>query len=330
MEVMRRGPRPAGRHVPLFWRLFVPNASVLLAACIILVVQPANGRIPAVVGGMTLMLVANLVLMRHAMAPLERLTELMRDIDPLRPGRRLPIIGPESEVAALTRAFNDMLDRLEAERRESARRVLVGQEAERRHVAGELHDAIGQTLTALVLQLDRLAGQPPADRRQDVALGADLARSALDDVRRLAQSLRPEVLDELGLAPALTNLCDRLTAATGLLIARRIPGELPRLPADADLVLFRVAQESLTNVVRHAGARRAEVTLERARDHLELRVADDGVGIRDEAGGGIGNGAGGIRGMRERALLVGGQLDVEASPAGGTEVRLRIPLERAP
>ena len=317
-------PPSEGRYIPLFWRLMVPNAAVLLAACIVLVVEPANGRIVALAGGLTVMLVTNFVLMRRAFAPLARLTTLMKQIDPLHPGRRIPPLGPQSEVTTLERAVNEMLDRVEAERRDSARRASADQETERRHMAAELHDEIGQNLTALILQLDRLAKREPDARREEVEEAAATARRSLEDVRGLARRLRPEVLDELGLLPALGHLCNRMSQRTGLVIVHQLPGRLPPIGDDAELVIYRVAQESLTNVVRHAGANRAEVRLAEVDGHVELSVTDDGVGCSDVR---LDSAEGGMRGMRERAVLVGGRLAVERAESGGTLVRLQVPPE---
>lgn len=322
MSPISRHMRPSGdRYVPLFWRLLIPNASVLIAACAVLIVEPANGRVVALVGGLLVMLVINVVLMRRAFAPLVRLTSLMDAVDPLDPGRRIPALGPQSEVTTLAESFNRMVERLETERRDSARRALAGQETERRRLASELHDEIGQTLTALVLQLDRLGRRVPDEARPEVADAVRTARSSLDEVRALARRLRPEVLDQLGLVPALGNLCDRLSDRTGLPIDHRLPGEPIDVDDDAQLVIYRVAQESLTNVVRHAGAGLAEVQLVQAADHVELCVEDDGIGFPPEVPGGDG----GIRGMRERALLVGGRLSLAASARGGARVCLRVP-----
>lgn len=313
------------RYIPLFWRLFIPNACVLAAACIVLIIEPANGRIPALVGGLTVMLAVNLVLMRRATGPLSRLFATIRDVDPLAPGQRTAAAGPPSEVTTLSRAFNEMLDRIETERRESARRELLAQEAERRRVAAELHDEIGQSLTAIMLDLERTLADAPPAQRDAVTRSRDAVVHLLDDVRRLARSLRPEVLDELGLGPALTNLCDRLSAQTGLDIELARNGELPPLGQDVQLVIYRVTQESLTNVVRHAHAERAQVRLTVGDSHVDLEVADDGAGIPESAGEGNG-----IRGMRERAVLIGGRLDVERGAEGGMRVRLAVPLEERP
>jgi two-component system sensor histidine kinase UhpB len=296
---------------------------VLLGAGVILWVQPANGRIVVLAGGVVVMTLINAVLMRRAFAPLERLALLMHRVDPLSPGRRIPDEGAESEVTVLARSFNEMLDRLEDERRDSARRELAAQERERRRLARELHDEVGQNLTALAMRLARIAEEadPTVAGQIEDARGATLR--TVDHVRRLAHRLRPAALDELGLVPALTSLCTDIAHSTGLTVVRELPSDLPSLATEVETVIYRVTQESLTNVVRHAGADRAEVSLAFSDvDGLILRVSDDGCGMPA-------NGAsnGGIRGMRERAVLVGGELDVARGAVRGTTVRLHVPVE---
>ena len=313
---------PASGFIPLFWRLFIPNATVLAAAGVVLIIEPANGRIPALAGGLLLMLTVNLLLMRRAVAPLARLMSVMELVDPLQPGRRLPVETAESEVTALTESFNRMLERLENERRASGHRALAAQEEERRRVAAELHDEIGQQLTALVLLLDRLARSAPGELRAQLEETMAAAKHALEDVRILAHRLRPEVLDELGLVPALRNLCDRIGTNTGLVVHRSLSPALPEISSEAELVIYRVAQESLTNVVRHARADAAHVELGTADGGVRLRVGDDGVGlpaaVRELE-------AGGIRGLRERALTIDARLRVAPVSQGGTEVVLWVP-----
>jgi two-component system, NarL family, sensor histidine kinase UhpB len=216
-----------------------------------------------------------------------------------------------------------MLDRLEAERRETARRALAAQEAERKRVAQELHDEVGQTLTAVLLQLQALAARVPPELEQPIRNAQEAARGSLEDVRAVARQLRPEALDDLGLVSALTALCTRLVAGSGLRIERRIARGLPLLDAEEELVVYRVAQESLTNAVRHARARRVEVTLEADAGSVVLTVRDDGRGLDGAAP------AHGIRGMRERALLVGGRLSVGDAGGGGVDVRLELPARSA-
>jgi two-component system sensor histidine kinase UhpB len=310
------------RFVSLFWRLFVPNVAVLLAAGTLLWLEPANGRPIALAGGVLAMVLVNVLLMRRAFAPLVRLTLLMERIDPLRPGDRLPDLGPESEVSLLTRSFNAMLDRLERERRDSARRELGAQERERARIARELHDEVGQNLTALAMLLTRLADDGDEGMSRRLLAARESTLGTVDDVRRIARQLRPDLLDELGLSAALATLCERMSENTGLRINRDLPGELPALSPEVETVLYRVAQESLTNVARHAQAREAHLSLRPQPDGgVMLRVADDGVGLGDAAPAG----RSGIRGMRERALLAGGELRIDSGDGAGTTVTLYVP-----
>jgi two-component system sensor histidine kinase UhpB len=225
-------------------------------------------------------------------------------------------------VSLLTRSFNAMLDRLERERRDSARRELAAQERERARIARELHDEVGQNLTALAMLLTRLADDGDVAMSRRLLAARESTLGTVDDVRRIARQLRPDLLDELGLAAALATLCERMSENTGLRIDRDLPGSLPSRSPEVETVLYRVAQESLTNVARHAHAREAHVSL-RVQDDggLLLRVADDGIGLGDAAAAG----RSGIRGMRERALLAGGELQIESGDRRGTIVTLRVP-----
>jgi two-component system sensor histidine kinase UhpB len=210
-----------------------------------------------------------------------------------------------------------MLERLERERRESAQRALRAQEAERRRLARELHDELGQTLTGVLLQIDEAMRAPET---ADLAAAREGARGSLDDVRRIARALRPDTLVELGLPSALNALATRFTRQTGVAVERHIARDLPALGDDADLVLYRVAQEALTNIARHAHAVHVSVELAHTDRSVVLTVDDDGRGIAPY----VGPEARGITGMRERALLVRGHLRISRSPSGGTRVRLEV------
>ncbi|HEU0305279.1 MAG TPA: histidine kinase [Gaiellaceae bacterium] len=309
----------------LFWRVFLVNAAIFVAGTLVLALSPATVSFPVelaeavvLVVGLTAMLLINLLLVRLSFAPLERLASLMGRIDLRQPGRRLDAAGPR-EVQELGRAFNDMLERLERERRESGRRALAAQETERRRVAQELHDEVGQALTAVVLHLKSLAGQAPPELRDELLYALEGARGSLEDVRRVARRLRPEALDDLGLTSALTALTSRFAQQTGISVQRSI-GPLPPLDSEAELVLYRIAQESLTNVARHADACQVALELLAADDCVFLRVVDDGRGLDGATEGD------GIRGMRERAMLAGAELTVGTPRGGGVEVSLRLPV----
>jgi two-component system, NarL family, sensor histidine kinase UhpB len=317
----------------LFWRVFATNAAVLTVACAITVIVLSPGVISSGVavvellvlaGGIGAMLVLNLVLARRAFTPLRHLTSFAHDVDPLIPGARADASGAPSEATELAAAFNEMLDRLADERRDSVRRALDAQEGERLRVAQELHDEVGQTLTSVVLQLGRTAKRVPEEYRAEIADAQETARGSLEEVRRIALQLRPEALDDLGLATALRVLGDRLSEDRDLTIDVYAAEPLPALTPEEELVLYRVAQEALTNVARHADAKRAEVCLELHDRSLELRVADDGRGVAPASEGG------GIRGMRERAVLIGARLGLTERSEGGTQVRLTLPLNADP
>jgi len=267
--------------------------------------------------GLALILVANAVLLRVGLAPLDRLTRLMRSVDPLRPGQRVPTTGGGT-IAELIRTFNEMLLRLELERRASSGRALSAQEAERHRIAQELHDEIGQSLTAILLELKRAADRAPEDLREELLHTQETARQSLDEVRRIARRLRPGVLEDLGLSSALTALASDFSRHTGIPVRRRWDTPLPALSPEQELVLYRVTQECLTNIARHAGASLVELELYGEGTSVMLRIADDGRGLDTSPEGA------GIRGMRERALLIGADLEMDSGSASGLEVRLKV------
>ncbi|MDI3408964.1 HAMP domain-containing sensor histidine kinase [Streptomyces cavernicola] len=309
----------------LFWRIFGLNALVLGAATALLLWAPVTVSVPVLiteavilVAGLGVMLIANAALLRIGLAPLDRLTRLMTTVDLLRPGQRLEVSG-HGGVAHLIRTFNDMLERLETERATSNARALSAQESERRRIAQELHDEVGQSMTAVLLGLKQIADQAGADLTAEIQQAQETTRQSLDEVRRLARRLRPGVLEDLGLVSALTSLTADFARHTGLKVVGRFDGDLPQLDRDTELVLYRVAQEGLTNAVRHADAAHVELTLRRTPRAVVLRIDDDGRGL------GIGREGAGIRGMRERALLAGATLDIGSGRTGGTRVSLSLP-----
>jgi two-component system sensor histidine kinase UhpB len=319
---------PSSGRTSLFWRVFAANALVLVATIAVLAFTPATIHDPirpaeavVLVSLLALTLLLSFFLMRHALAPLSQLAKLIRTINPQQPGRRADgFTSAVSEVSTLATAFNGMLDRLESERHDSARRALEAQEAERLRVARELHDEIGQTLTAVALRAERASEEhppPPAALRE---IGEAVQRS-LDDLRRISRELRPEALDDLGLINALIALCLRVEVQADLIVERDFRGHPEGLDADTELAVYRVAQEALTNVLRHSGARRARVSLHSDPALVTLTVSDDGNGFQP---GFVEHG--GLAGMRERALSAGGALAVDPGALGGAEVRLRVPV----
>jgi two-component system, NarL family, sensor histidine kinase UhpB len=316
----------ARRPLPLYWRVFAVNAALLTVIAVVLTVAPITISAPillteaiGVFAGLAVTLAVNALLLRHAFAPLGRLVQRMETVDLLRPGQRLQV-DRDDEIGSLLETFNRMLERLEGERQESGRRVLAAQEAERTSIARDLHDEVGQVLTGVLLQLNSIAEAAP-EHEEALREARQAVRRALDEVRRISRELRPEMLDALGLVSALTELSSSFERVSGVIVERQFEAVLPKLPPDVELAIYRIAQESLTNVARHAQARHVVVALEPGRDSVVLRVADDGRGF-----GGAPAEHGGLRGMRERALLVGGALAIKAAPEGGVEVRLEVPV----
>ena len=306
-------------RLPLLWRVFAINAALLVIATVLLVL--AHSEIHAslafvepvdVLIALAAMLAANFLLLRRTLRPIDRLVQRMRGVDLLRPGQRLAE-GGGAEVGELVHVFNQMLERLESERRESGLRAVRAQEEERARVARGLHDEVGQVLTGVLLQLE-------SDGRSEETKAA--VRQALDEVRRIARELRPELLEHLGLVSALTELSRRFAEQSGLQIERSFADDLPALSTEAELAVYRIAQESLTNVARHANASQVDLVLEPGAGSVVLRVIDDGRGMDESAAL---NGHGGLRGMREQAVLAGGALAVKPARAGGVEIRLEVP-----
>jgi two-component system sensor histidine kinase UhpB len=316
--------------MPLLWRVFVTNAAVLALATAVLAVGPFTVSVPVaateavvLLVGVLVMLGLNLLLLRPALAPLHALAETMRRMDPLEPGRRAPVVG-EPDVAALAVAFNQMLERLERERRESAQRALTMQEAERKRVARELHDEVGQTLTGIMLQIETLSAHVPPELDEAVDELRETARAGAEDVRRIAKRLRPEALDELGLRSALAALTNSFGEQAGVDLERRLE-RVEGLTDDQELVVYRVAQEALTNIARHAHAQHAAIELTQRDGMVTLVVRDDGRGLPP----GALTSSNGLRGMRERAVLIGGRIDIGPAARGGTQITLNVPTDQA-
>jgi two-component system, NarL family, sensor histidine kinase UhpB len=317
------------RTTPLFWRVFAVNGGVLATVAVLLIVTPVQISAPIkleqaliIVVGLAITLAANALLLRQTVAPLGRLVRRMETVDLLRRGQRIDV-HRDDEVGRVVQAFNRMLDRLESEREQSGRRVLAAQEAERVGIARDLHDEVGQLLTGVLLNLNSIADAAPS-QRDEIDAAKQTVRSALDEVRRISSELRPEMLEHLGLASALTELSTTFARVSGLQVERRFDATLPKLSPDAELAAYRIAQESLTNVARHAAATEVTITLERGSGSVILSVSDNGSGFD-----GPPQEHGGLRSMRERALLIDAALAVKPGRRGGVDVRLEVPVPAA-
>lgn len=311
----------------LLTRTIVINSAVITGAFLVLFLSPLALTFPPrwaefVVLGLALvvLLVVTSWAIRRSLRPLSSLSSDIARVRKLGDSTRLQV-DAAPEVQAVVGAYNGVLDRLAAEQRSRTRVTLAAQEAERRRIARELHDEIGQTLTFSLIGLANVVADHP-EWESELEQPRESVRAALEQLRTTAAALRSGVLEDLGLRAALEDLILRVEREAGLRIERNFSGA-DGLAEDQELVVFRVCQEALTNVVRHSRAAKAEVTVTRTTGQVVLRVADDGIGLTGQPGSGI-------EGMEERASLVDGVLDVLPSTAGGTEVTLVIPLGTRP
>jgi signal transduction histidine kinase len=256
-------------------------------------------------------------------------------VKPFEPEEVLVRVGTHLELAAARRVLlerNAVLDRRVEEATERLRRlttaqVLDIQEAERRRIGRELHDQIGQVLAAIKIHLqaaEQRVGQP--EQALHLKEGIRAVDAALPLVRNLALNLHPPQLDEVGLAAALRWLLDRQAQLGGFRGHFRAE-EVPRLPRELETACFRVAQEALTNVLRHAEARDVWIELHRDAGAVSLAIRDNGRGF--DAAAVRPDGHLGLMGMEERASLAGGRVIIESVPGGGTEIRAMFPVERS-
>jgi two-component system sensor histidine kinase UhpB len=313
----------------LYARVVAVNAAVLAVAAVLLASTPVTVSFPlalgeglVLAGGVAVIVIANALLLRGSFVALSGLARRMQTLDILRPRQRVALRGG-CETRSLIEAFNAMLERLEVERRASTGRTLSALEGERRRIGHELHDEIGQRLTGILLQLGRVSVEAPESLRVRLADVQEQARAALDEVGALAWQLRPGILDDLGLLSALQALLETLREQSDVRIEARLPHGLGPVAAEVELVIYRIAQEGLSNALRHAQAQAIEVALSCSDDGVVLTVADDGRGISREESEGPG-----IRGMRERAMFVGGRVRLESHRGHGVRLRLEIPRER--
>jgi two-component system sensor histidine kinase UhpB len=265
----------------------------------------------------------NSLLLRRRLEPIERLVETMSRVDLSAPGTRAATSRRAArEVQRLTADFNRMLERLEEERRYSGRAVLRAQEEERARIAQDLHDEVNQALTAILLRLAATISDAPDGMREELRETQHLATQAMEELLRLARQLRPTALDDHGLVPALASQVADFGDRTGIRSSFHRHGSMPVLTDEEQLVIYRVTQESLSNIAQHADAQKVDVELSSV-GRTVLRVRDDGRGFKAVPRG---NGRAhlGLSGMRERAMLIGGQLTVFSEPGQGTTIELTM------
>jgi two-component system sensor histidine kinase UhpB len=336
------GPHPIRAHLfglPIFYKVLLANSAIVVIGALIGTAVTAarvrnnpSASVPQlmavfVLAGIVLSLAVNAAMIRAALAPLHRIE---RTIDAVRAGTTNSRVATglltDPDVERLGETLNAMLDELDRARDRQAllaAQVISAQEEERRRISRELHDDTAQSLTSLLLYAKALErDQSSADLRGTLGEIRDAVSHSLESVRRMARELRPSALDDLGLAAALDWHVQEFSRRTGLPVqfTRQCPGG--RLPASIELALFRVVQEALTNVAKHADAHHATVKLSCSEHLVSVSVIDDGTGFD----AGLSPAGVGLYSMRERMSLVRGVLSI-TSNSHGTEVRAEVPRD---
>jgi two-component system, NarL family, sensor histidine kinase UhpB len=271
----------------------------------------------------------NSLLLRRRLAPIEELVACMDNADLASPGNSRAAVPRRAsrEVQRLAARFNAMLRRMEEERRQAGNAVLRAQEQERHRLAQDLHDEVNQALTGILLRLEATIGDAPDGLRAELRETKSLANQAMNELLTLARQLRPTALDDHGLVAALASQVTDFADRTGIRAQFSRHGSIPPLSDEQQLVIYRITQESLSNIAQHAGARRVDVELSFV-GRTVLRVTDNGRGFQpDYSPTGVPQGrlgGLGLSGMRERALLVGGDFSVFSRPRGGTTIELTL------
>ena len=371
MEHRRAAPPPRRMHslverllsLSIFYKVLIANSAIVLLGALAgtaITFRVASAHLPAemdvplaamfAIIGLALSGGLNALLLRAALRPLRRVQEVARRVrrGDLSARTELSPLA-DKEIGQLAATLNQILDevqRYEEQMRAMSGRVIYAQEEERQRIARELHDDTGQLLTLLLIRLKMLESQPGAEPLESqIAELRGLVSGAIDRVRQLALNLRPPSLDQLGLLPALRSLVSTYTANTRIAVKLELPREPVRLSPERTIAVYRIAQEALTNIAKHAGAHTVVMAVQIAGDGLELHVRDDGYGFdpvamtrpaqRVSAGGAGGyaeaGGPGvGLFGMEERARLAGGTLRIQSTPGHGTFVHLTVPMDVKP
>lgn len=331
-------------RIPLFYKILLANSTIVgLGAVVGTIITvwhvrsyPEDIHYELIaffaVGGLLISFFVNRWVLQRALEPLDRLQEAVNQVRQGQTKVRVTTGGVSDEqFDRLAETFNRMLVEHEghAERMQQLpRQILLAQEDERQRLARELHDEAAQSLTSLLVHLRLLErAHEPEKAQQNIQKLRELTAQALEDVRRVALDLRPTILDDLGLGAALEWRVDEFIQTSGIEAKIQIDGLEQRLPRDIELVFYRVGQETLTNIARHAQAQQVFLSLHRQDGVISLEVVDDGIGFNPAAlPAGTPRGLG-LLGMRERLAMINGALTLETAPGRGTRVVACAPLK---
>lgn len=327
------------KRTSIFTKVLVANATIVVIGSLLavwLATKAASGQVAPVAeawlvtAGLIISLGINYAILRVAFLPLDA---LQGTLDRVRRGdfsARVPEVEGDPDIEQVVSTANLMLDRLEEHRQAVAAQILRALEEERKRIARELHDETSQSLTSILVNLETMEKQMtdlPDEIAARLRLTKEIAQRTLDETRRLMYDLRPSVLDDLGLVPALRWFITQRVQPYGLQVDFQVSGLEQRLPEELETALFRIMQEAITNVVKHAKARQIRVAMVREPGQITGEVKDDGAGFnpvhivgRTEKERGLG-----LFGMQERAGLVGGTVQIESTPGRGTRVTVTVP-----
>lgn len=324
----------------LFHKVVVANAFIIAIGAIggtwltRRLAQQSDARLVVffVLLGVAASIVMNFLVVHLAFRPLFRLEQTMQAIQSGEVNARIPLGFDDPQLEGLARAFNSMLEAIEAARKGFSARVLEAQEEERKRIARELHDETSQALTTVVINLELLERLLPPDSgriKERLAAVRDLVLMTLEETRRLIHDLRPTILDDLGLVPAIRWYAKSKLESEGIKVAYQMAEECcEEVSPEIRTALFRIAQEAMTNILRHARAKNVRIGLCREGKEVRLCLEDDGLGFdegelarSDPRGRGMG-----LFGMKERASLLGGEVKIQSNPGCGARVLVRIPL----
>lgn len=338
----RSGLLHAFLRVPLFYKILLANAVIVVLGAVAgtwlsqHLLRPGSDEVSPplfvvllALAGVALTVLVNAWILRLALVPLRLLEATAAQVQAGDLDARVPhsfVTDPELE--RLTGTFNAMLDNLEVysqRLRDVAARALNAEEEERKRIARELHDDTAQTLAALLIRLRVARVATGAPRDEELEQFRVQVGDALERIRRFARGLRPPALDEFGLVPALESHLRSLSETVG--IPMRMEGSTPAtaLSPQAELALYRITQEALSNAVRHSGASEIQLRILEKGGRVVVEVTDDGTGFdlgdaRDSEGRGLG-----LFGMEERAAYVGGRVEIASAIGRGTTVRASVP-----
>jgi two-component system sensor histidine kinase UhpB len=327
-------------RIPVFYRVLISNSLIIFVGAtvgtwlatrlqtnpypIILVVFVAVGWLVSVA--------LNFVLLQIAFRPLLDLGKVMNRVQSGERSLRAPLTGLEPQADQLARTFNMMLEAIDDANRQRASQIINAQEEERKRVARELHDETSQVLTSLLISLAVLEESiSSSEARNRIADTRRLAHQTLRAIRNLSLDLRPSALDDLGLLPALRWYIKEYQQKFSLSVDFQSSGLKERLPTEIETVVYRIVQEALTNVARHAQAHTVQVRVEGDAETIQVTISDDGNGFKMERyqqtlEPGQEHGWGMV-GMRERANLIGGTLRITSDSGKGTTIYTSIPVQ---